>query len=261
VQEGGRTLVEMIARELAQTTAGYKRYANNQNYIVNFRAELPGPASPLIQPLPGPANLANGDLNARTNLLQSLFFLQKENLKWTGIGYVVRVSDGAGNLALTDTVGALYRFEASMSDRDFHADPGRLWRDFSAAVATESRMNKIVNGVVHFKVRTYGRDGVWQRDDLPNNSLANLKSDIRLSGFESLPMIAGGEVALAAFYSNALPAFVELELGILESRTAQRANAMLDATTRRTYLENQAAHVHVFRTRVPIRNVDPEAYQ
>src|SRR5262249_27457656 len=101
----------------------------------------------------------------------------------------------------------------------------------------------------------YDGNGNWQWADLPNNG-ANLKSDIRLS-----TGVAPGEVGNYAYYSNAVPAYVEIELGILKSRTWERAKSIADVTARRQYLLQQVAKVHVFRTRVPIRNVDPQAYQ
>ena len=39
------------------------------------------------------------------------------------------------------------------------------------------------------------------------------------------------------------------------------ANLTAQADARRNYLTNQAARTHLFRIRVPIRNVDPTAYQ
>jgi hypothetical protein len=65
-------------------------------------------------------------------------------------------------------------------------------------------------------------------------------------------------------FSNTLPASVEIQLGILEDRTIQRAESLPDLTpvwARSNYLAQQAGKVHVFRQRFPIRNVDPSAYQ
>jgi len=68
-----------------------------------------------------------------------------------------------------------------------------------------------------------------------------------------------GETGLS-FYSNAVPASVEIEMGVLEDRTLQHAEA-LNAANQMTYLSNHVGQVHIFRQRVPIRNVDPTAYQ
>ena len=70
-------------------------------------------------------------------------------------------------------------------------------------------------------------------------------------------------------FSNTLPASVEIELGVLEDRTLQRAGSLGIAgqppspsvPIQWQYLQNQAGKVHVFRQRVTIPNVDPSAYQ
>ena len=66
-------------------------------------------------------------------------------------------------------------------------------------------------------------------------------------------------------YSNTLPAAVEVELGVLEDRSIQRAESLPDGAAvswaRSNYLAQQAGKVHLFRQRFPIRNVDPSAYQ
>ena len=40
-----------------------------------------------------------------------------------------------------------------------------------------------------------------------------------------------------------------------------KAKAIPDLNRRYDYLTNQASKVHLFRLRVPVRNVDPSAYQ
>ena len=64
------------------------------------------------------------------------------------------------------------------------------------------------------------------------------------------------------FYSNAVPAYVEMELGVLDSQTYQRYKA-LDASVPASltqFLSNRVAQVHVFRQRIPIHNVNTAAY-
>ncbi len=60
-----------------------------------------------------------------------------------------------------------------------------------------------------------------------------------------------------SYLSNALPAFVEVELGILDSSTLSRLRAFPDtsngANQAAKFLANQAGKVHIFRQRVPIR--------
>jgi hypothetical protein len=66
------------------------------------------------------------------------------------------------------------------------------------------------------------------------------------------------------FSSNAVPAYVELELGILESQALERYKSIPDVNNAPlNFLQNsnQTARVHLFRQRIPIRNVDPSAYR
>jgi hypothetical protein len=67
------------------------------------------------------------------------------------------------------------------------------------------------------------------------------------------------------FWSNAVPAAVELELGILEQHALERYNSIGDPNARLNYLQSTnyylSSRVQLFRQRIPIRNVDPLAYQ
>ena len=65
------------------------------------------------------------------------------------------------------------------------------------------------------------------------------------------------------FYSNKVPASVEIEMGVLEDRTLQRAEGLIPSgvTAVTNYLAQHAGQVHLFRQSVPIRNVDTVAYQ
>jgi hypothetical protein len=104
VLENGRTITEMLARELSQMTP--QSYARTSNTL-NFYVVLPNYA-PLLQPLPG----GNGE--RRTNLLEELFFTRRENHDgadgWTGTGYFVRTNDGSGSLGFPGLVGSFVPF-------------------------------------------------------------------------------------------------------------------------------------------------------
>ena len=65
------------------------------------------------------------------------------------------------------------------------------------------------------------------------------------------------------FCSNAVPATVEMELGLLEQRAWERYNSIGNAAARLAYLQREdiSSRVHLFRQRIPIRNVDPLPYQ
>ena len=67
------------------------------------------------------------------------------------------------------------------------------------------------------------------------------------------------------FCSNAVPAAVEMEFGILEQQAWDRYNSIGTPAARLDYLQRTnyylSSRVHIFRQRITIRNVDPLAYQ
>jgi hypothetical protein len=71
---------------------------------------------------------------------------------------------------------------------------------------------------------------------------------------------APGEVSRYAFYNDAVPAFVELEIGILEQETYERYRAIPVYDAQTNFLAKHAGNVHIFRQRIPVRNVDVTAY-
>lgn len=228
VLDAGRATADMLAREVEQICPSHLPDT------VNYYTEIPpSPYVPLYQDLPGGAE-------RRTNVLMELFFLTRENQRWTAIGY--RVSNpNAG-------VGTLHRFERS---GQIAANLPRLLADFLATPLTN--LSRVADGVVHFRVRAFDTNGVWITDELPHNGNFE-KSDVRWS------TLVPGEIGLCQLKSNAVPAAVEIELGFLEARTLARANA-LPATARPEFLQRQAGRVHLFRQLIPIHSVDGRAYQ
>lgn len=235
VLESGRAATEMLARELAQMTPAHAPRSNRVNYGVNFYVGVPNMAGyvPLRQPLRDNASPEE----VRLNLLQEVFFLSQYNRTWAGVGYLVTPRN--------DGVAALYRYYGTNS---FGQDPGLLYSTFLSTPLTN--MSRIIDGVVHFKVRAFDTNGVWINFDHPRPGVTNILAQ----------QFAFGEARDLRFYSNAVPAFVEFELGVLENRVLERARS-IPVAARRAYLEKQASRVHLFRMRVPIRNVDPSAYQ
>lgn len=242
VLEGGRAATELIARELSQVTPA------NRSQGVNFYAFVPT-VDPLLQPLPGTPTNSTPVSYLRTNLMEEIFFLTKENQTWTGIGY--RVSDPVGG------VGTLYRYETNISAT--YGEPALLYTNWLYNVPLTS-MSRVLDGVVHFKVRTYDTNGFWINGYLNSKITAVPPSSIPNSG-ASPAYYPFDEVGELRFLGDAVPASVEFELGVLEQRVLKRADALPTAAARRAYLRQQAAHVHVFRLRVPVRNVNASAYR
>jgi hypothetical protein len=242
VLESGRAALEILSRDVSQMYPA--PYDSN---AVTFYAEI-AQYQPLWQPLPG------NNAEQRRNLLEEMFFLSRETNSWKGIGYWVGAPD-TGNMpvAANNGWGTLYRYQTNTIFRGLVSSPWQLYRAYNSFNQRTQRMNRIVDGVVHFKVRAYDPRGVWI-----TNNLAATNTSVR--PIESA-LYATNEVEIYYFTNNAVPAFVELELGILESRALARVKSIPDATARRNYLRDQAGRVHIFRTRIPVRNVDPSAYQ
>lgn len=241
VLESGRAAMEMMTRELSQMVSA--PYDSN---AVTFYAEI-APVSPLLQPLPG------NNPEPRRNFLSEMFFLTRETNTWKGIGYWVGAPDtGNSGAAALNGWGTLYRYQTNTIFRAVPAHPWQLHALYYNFNTRTQRMNRILDGVVHFKVRAFDPSGVWI-----TNNLAATNSEVRPI---ELSTFALNEVEFYRFTNNAVPAFVELELGVLEQRALARLQSIPDPVARRNYLQEQVGRVHVFRTRVPIRNVDPSVY-
>src|SRR5439155_15805599 len=224
----------------------------------NFFAELSRSfAMPLLQGLPGTTNQGPpGTQDQRTNVVDRVFFLTQNNQNWTGIGYLVWPDyTNAG-------VGTLYRFSTNHNNYTATNLSGEFLR------APLSSMNRVSDGVVHFRLRAFGTNGypitwasfssnaytaVFRPDAYVNPQVPFVRNTLA-----NTPLVGVPDMVDYYFLSNALPAYVELELGILEPRILERFKAIgtNNVIGQRNYLSNHVAQVHLFRQRVPIRTVD-----
>ncbi len=223
----GRATMDLLVRELEQMTAAYR--TNVDNFYVT-RADL----APLVQVLPGTTE-------KRTNVLEEFFFLTRENQQWIGTGYFT--TNNAG-------VATLFRFYTNAPVTSIAHFTSAFERQISLVnqKSALASANRIADGIVHLKVQAYNTNGypIVRSPDL------NL---IRVQTNDFPAMIK------YSFRSNAVPAYLEVELGILEERTLERARSIPNQVARRKFLEDRAGQVHLFRQRIPVRNVDPTAYQ
>ena len=257
VLEGGRAAMDVMTSDLRQMAPSRGYYSSNDfinlngfvyptdpvNFYVNTNSN-----EPLIQPL-----LASPDNQQRTNVLEDFFVLSRGNLNghpaWIGVGYAVDPVDPT-----SPNLNALYRFY--MTTNVAAASPQTLFTNFTRAVLTGAITNwsHLLDGVVDLRVHAYDTNGVWMTNgytfgytNIPKNTLL-LPSALGETGF--------------LMFSNTLPASAEIELGVLEDRTLQRAETWPNGSLAQSnYLAQQAGKVHIFRQRVAILNVDPSAYQ
>ena len=244
VLESGRAVTDLIKSDLeimtpslsASNAIVYASTTNNVNLYVAVRTYA-SPPSPLVQSLVGSSS---GQL--RTNVLEEFFILTRQNRTWTGIGYVVGTNSPDGALY------PLYRF--SMSTNMMAAGPASLYNAFASIPLTNSPpWSHLMDGVVGLRVRAYDTNGIWMNGTNGTYNAPNFCTNSTMWGETGFYM-----------FSNMLPASVEVELGVLEDRTLQRAES-LPVVAQPNYLAGHAGQVHIFRQRAWIRNMDPAAYK
>jgi type II secretory pathway pseudopilin PulG len=259
ILESGRIATDLIMRELSQITP------------CNLERTNASPSDSLMHPTPNffsavvdefAVPLA-GSSNLRTNVKSDFFFMIRNNQTWTGIGYFVR-SNLDVNPPVVGSVGTLFRFETNYTVAQFQRDPGAIFAAFDQARLStnySASVSKVLDGVVDFRIRPFDVHG-WM---LTNNPAYYYRTNLPVSMVVSNLVVldqfpATGEIGTYSFYSNAVPAALELQIGILERPTLEHYQSIPVATAQANYLAGQASHVHVFRQRVPVRNVDPSAY-
>jgi len=267
VLEAGRATMDLFGRELTQMgpSQAPDMYLNNAWYrTTNFFSEQNGFfANPLLQTLPG---MATNIL--RTNEIQRLFFITRLNQDWLGTGYEVLPEDNNG------IVGTLYRFYRTNTPRSGLIT---LSGNFIAAIRNAlvnnsagqpvTNLSRITDGVVHFRVQAYAKNGflIVTNAARATNEFAVVPNGPRPFYTNAWNTIAcatpfNREQTATYFTSNALPAYVDIELGILEPQILQRYRSIPVAAVQRQYLADHVAQVHLFRQRIAIPNVDTTAY-
>jgi hypothetical protein len=272
VLESGRAAAEMLGRELTQLTAC------NQSQTVNFYAGLGiNPPAPLLLM---DAAQNPSQLPLRTNVLEEFFFLTRQTNNWVGVGYRV--------MGATNGVGTLYRY--TVQTNYHYLTYTNLMRQFMHAALVTNVNTGVVNydrmaeGIVHLRLTVYDPDGrklAWNSTNLYTPSYRVYRMDNggrKLGLFSTATSMGDANVILqqarvpngsgytpllqetqCTFASNAVPAFIDLELGVLEPAAYKQYQSLVvpgaSPKVAQTYLAKQAAKVHLFRQRIPIRTV------
>jgi prepilin-type N-terminal cleavage/methylation domain-containing protein len=248
ILESGRMATDLITREikLAKPT-DVARGPNPANIAPNFFVD---PAYSFVMQNP---------LMRRTNQMDDLFFVIRENQTWMGVGYFVRAKITTDVNEAFGPVGSLYRYEYPLHRVQWSSDPrvlfqqfdnARFGRDIPVAHRDRVHVSKILDGVVHFRVRVFDPRGNYDTNLFFFHNRSNISVRFTGSGYR------------AEFHSNAVPGAVEVELGVLESETLERYQGLppVPPTVRSNYFLDKMANVHLFRQRIPLPNVDLSAY-
>jgi len=250
VLEGGRNAMEQIAQDVRGLTAS----AGFSNGAVNVYCTN---TSCMFMALPVTTA-------SRTNVLQAVFFLSKQNTAWIGTGYVVPPCYGN---SFNGLLFPLYRYSASAT---LQQGPGAVFNIFSNAVINNVRLTNtlywshLMDGVVHLVVRGYDATGIWITNGygyyVPRYGLFPVVDNTVCSAPYPGPV---GEVGFT-MYSNNLPSAVDVQLGVLEDTALRRLQSMvnLNPTAYANFLAtNSAGKMQFFRQHVSVPNCDPSAYQ
>jgi prepilin-type N-terminal cleavage/methylation domain-containing protein len=254
VLESGRAAADIISRDLEQLAPA--DYANVTNFYVGTAIKTYGLNSGLlIEQLANPAD-------TWTNIAQELFFLTPappNNGQWNAIGYRLQTADEE------NSIGSLYRYYApglTITNQNSNLNlSNQLFYFVNATtpLATTTNFNRIIDGVTYFRVLAYKPGGILITNGATAGAITTYPGITIGPGLYPGPP---GQDFTYNFYSNATPAYVEIELGILETQALERYRSLLvpgqgpqPAAT--AYLTNNPGFVHIFRQRIPIRDVDP----
>jgi len=289
ILESGRNAMDLMADDLRKMTPSYSVYSSNniQQYAISESRFTNGPVNfyinsnpynnltpgyqPFVQYLPGTSA-------QRSNVLENFFMLSRQNVNgspsWVGTGYMVDPSSQPTN--------SLYRFV--MITNVMKGNPMMLFTNFyvtASQFAPGSPGNRkynpftntanwthLLDGVVDLRVRAYDPDGfrITNSMDVYNGQfIANQNTYMFLpTDLANLAVPAALKMYGCFMFSNAVPASVEVQMGVVEDTTLQRAEGLPNvppAYAQTAYLSNHVGQVHLFRQRVLIPSVDPTAYQ
>jgi hypothetical protein len=288
VLESGRAAADIIAREVEQIAPyGLPAITNFMVYVpLAGVANLQGTTALFPNSNPATYILTQPltDTNVyRTNILDAMLFTvpqnDSQNQEFSYVGYRLdKYNEG---------VGSLYRYQRdNIQTTNFNGSHYYTFAAYQpylftdAGFTTNASSNsfvKIIDGVVQFRVRALNTNGAafgYVYVGPPTNAYLPQNPGIVFNNFLSTSNLDIFNNSLSplrheyttAFRNTAVPAYVEIELGVLEDRILKRYNSMTNSGTSPgsiawTYLQSHAAQVHVFRQRIPVRNVNPAAYQ
>jgi hypothetical protein len=280
-----RAIVEILAAELeqAQPTRSFYFVTNSGTRWPVKETNMFGGLEATYVPASFVMNVQNPAIQPRTNFIHSLFFYNNRTNAWQGIGYRV--------VYFTNGVGTLQRFETNIFGHRPFGNHGVS--NFVNVALTNYAYRHIADGVVHLSFVPYDHNGrrlgwdtgnhqadgydtnaymvirrqyqangpgpiITQRSDTQDTNLNNVILQEAVPTLSTPPSLVNPNIQYTtafAFLSNALPAYIEMEFGMLEPETLSQYYTMLDDgnPNAASFLQKQIGKVHLFRQRIPIR--------
>jgi hypothetical protein len=231
VLENARGAVQMIARDL--TEMALNPVTNGPYGVISSDVKT------FSSPLPG-GTLSIGTTNLPLGFTEA-FWLKRLNDELQELGYLVvdYSVKPKTNRAANYGVGTLYRFSTNIHQQASPLVLSGLIKAFTSAGTNNS--HRISDGIVHFVLAA-----VFVRN---SGSASNVVVDFVPANTYS---IGGGNPSAKML----LPAFVDIEIGVLEPQTLKQFQGIKDVSlpAAKDFLRAHAGQIHFFRERVPIRN-------
>ncbi len=264
ILEKGRSILELVTRELEQVVPTNLR--RETNFYLTL-AQIPIVHTNRMDPN-----------SLHTNILNDVFLQTRITNFWSAIGY--RVVDPMTGGPARDGIGSLERFSPEPVRR-FPIDNyfSRLF--LRSAIETNNaslrtNFHQIAQGVVHFRMNVLDLDGRrlgWDTTNINTGyplvrldtkgalmkpPLVNTASNIVDAPIVVRQVFPGGSPETSfAFRSNALPAFLEFELGVIEPESYR--NYLTMRTDRNpnagAYALSRLGKVQLYRQLISIRQV------
>jgi hypothetical protein len=253
VMEAGRAAFQYVTRDLAEVTANYRSNQVNIEVAAAFSYpynHVPAPEENIIL---GTVNGVNVSPFFHNVLLVTE---RRKDLYLTGF-WLSNSVHNAAPAGETYGFGTLWIFKTNLpaSTSLYAPDIFNLALKGRNATSTDSkpegRSFPLIDGVVHFRVIPYDTNGYAFTNNtrnVANNLQAPGKGFVQPEGH--LVWNSGYR-----FVSNAVPAFLEVEMAILEPRAVEVARGMPNETAARSYLLRNQEKIHIFRKQIPIPSV------
>jgi hypothetical protein len=271
VLESGRAAIEMVTRVVTDLSPSGTGNLDPDAFSLNSPLQ-----SVSYVDLPVSASAPRQRL-----FMQKLLLLHRSQDRWIRSAFLVAHFNPAENPGVAPgdvVIGSLYHYQTEVScavtNRDYlHpllADSLLEPRDkaiFRINPIDPTRYSRVIDGVVHFSVRT-GNVGSESVDSghVTNRFIFQLGNSYtyrgeRLPTFDQLGLWireqdAGRTEAQMDTYTGAmLPSYVEVEIGVLENEALGQVRALAaDKVSTAEFLRNNAHRVHFFRQRISIRS-------
>ena len=161
-----------------------------------------------------------------TNVVQEFFFLTKTS-QWTAVGYLMQsMSTNANDYMLYTNVGVGTLRRYSYTTNDYYHRSVDLFTNYLNSSASDFQL--VSDGVIHLALRTYDKAG-----------------NLYTNGY--------------SFTNTFMPAWMELEVGVLEPKVLLQVRSLPNPVAQRAFLQettNRASAVHLFRQRIPVRTAN-----